>query len=167
MQGQHQHDCTLITWTKPVHCQDSVLGAQPGVHLIQRGINLRWWNHNENNSCLMCPSAKCRSLRILSALGQIIIIVIIYSCTSEVIIFFQPTYLCMVPTSAGRDERRFPDRFSSVSEGMSHKARGNSDRALFDKLRLFSLQNLEIGREKEGERGRDRKKRADRERERY
>lgn len=73
----------------------------------------------------------------------------------------------MVPTSAGRDERRFPDRFSSVSEGMSHKARGNSDRALFDKLRLFSLQNLEIGREKEGERGRDRKKRADRERERY
>lgn len=64
----------------------------------------------------------------------------------------------MVPTSAGRDERRFPDRFSSVSEEMSHKARGNSDRALFDRLRLLSLQNLERvrGRVIEGETGRER-----------
>lgn len=49
----------------------------------------------------------------------------------------------MVPTSAGRQERRFPDRLSSVSEGMSHSTRGNSDRALLDRLRLLSLQNLE------------------------
>lgn len=65
----------------------------------------------------------------------------------------QRTYLCMVPTSAGRDESRFPDKFSSVSEVMSHKARGKSDRALFDRLRLLSLQNLERVRENEGERG--------------
>lgn len=49
----------------------------------------------------------------------------------------------MVPTSAGRDERRFPDKLSSLSEVMSHKAKGNSDSALFDRLRLLSLQNLE------------------------
>lgn len=49
----------------------------------------------------------------------------------------------MVPTSAGREESRFPDRLSSVRDEMSHKARGNSDRALFDRLRLLSLQNLE------------------------
>lgn len=62
----------------------------------------------------------------------------------------------MVPTSAGRDERRFPDKFSSVSEEMSHKARGNSDRALFDRLRLLSLQNLERVRESHRERTRER-----------
>lgn len=49
----------------------------------------------------------------------------------------------MAPTSAGRDERRFPDKFSSVSEVMSHKAAGKSGRVLFDRLRLLSLQNLE------------------------
>lgn len=53
------------------------------------------------------------------------------------------TYLCMVPMSTGRNKRRFPDKLSSVSEEMSHSARGNSDRALFDRLRLLSLQNLE------------------------
>lgn len=46
-------------------------GAQPFVHLIQRGINLHWWKHTDNNSCLMSLSAKCRSLRINSALVQI------------------------------------------------------------------------------------------------
>ena len=46
-------------------------GAQPFVHLIQRQINLHWWKHTDNNSCLMSLSAKCRSLRINSALGQI------------------------------------------------------------------------------------------------
>lgn len=59
------------------------------------------------------------------------------------------TYLCIVPTSAGTEERRFPDRFSSVREVMSHRARGNSDRALFDRLRLLSLQNLKKRGEKE------------------
>lgn len=32
---------------------------------------------------------------------------------------------------------------------MSHRARGNSDRALFDRLRLLSLQNLKKRGEKE------------------
>lgn len=63
--------------------------------------------------------------------------VIINNCRTDI------TYLCMVPMSAGSDERRFPDRFNSVSEELSHKARGNSDRVLFDRLRLLSLQNLE------------------------
>lgn len=115
-------------------------GAQPFVHLIQRQINLHWWKHTDNNSCLMSLSAKCRSLRINSALGQIpakCSTVIINNCKTDI------TYLCMVPTSAGSDERWFPDRFNSVSEEMSHKARGNSDRVLFDRLRLLSLQNLE------------------------
>ena len=73
--------------------------------------------------------------------------------------------MCMVPASTGRDERRFPDKFSSVSEVMSHRDRGKSDRALFDRLRLLSLQNLERVKEKEGQQevGGDRKKRADKE----
>lgn len=62
------------------------------------------------------------------------------------------TYLCIVPTSAGTEERRFPDRFSSVREVMSHRARGNSDRALFDRLRLLSLQNLKKRGAKERQR---------------
>lgn len=57
----------------------------------------------------------------------------------------------MVPTSAGRDHRRFPDRLSSVREVMSHRDRGNSDRALLDRLRLLSLQNLEKVRDIERE----------------
>lgn len=147
-------------------------GAQPVVHLIQQGINLHWWNHNDNNSHLVGLSAKYRSLRIHSALGQIpgewpSALSLITAARSSSFSFL-PTYLCMVPTSAGRDERRFPDKFSSVSEEMSHKARGNSDRALFDRLRLLSLQNLERVRgshwERRGEiEGRDRKKRADKE----
>lgn len=64
-----------------------------------------------------------------------IIFIIIFNSAA----FFQDTYLCIVPSSAGREERRFPDRFSSVREVMSHKARGNSDRALLDRLRLLSL----------------------------
>lgn len=60
----------------------------------------------------------------------------------------------MVPTSAGSDERRFPDKLSSVRDVMSHRARGNSDRELFDRLRLLSLQNLERVREREGGEGR-------------
>lgn len=52
----------------------------------------------------------------------------------------------MVPTSVGSDKSRLPDKFSSVSVEMSHKAKGNSDRALFDRLRLLSLQNLKGGR---------------------
>lgn len=61
------------------------------------------------------------------------------------------TYLCIVPTSAGTEERWFPDRFSSVREVMSQRVRGNSDRALFDRLRLLSLQNLKKRGEKERE----------------
>jgi len=60
----------------------------------------------------------------------------------------------MAPTSAGSVERRFPDKFSSVSEVMSHKASGKSDRVLFDRLRLLSLQNLERVRESERDRRR-------------
>lgn len=60
------------------------------------------------------------------------------------------THLCMVPTSAGRDDRLFPDRLSSVSEDMSHSTRGKSDRALLDRLRLLSLQNLQtLGQKRE------------------
>lgn len=46
------------------------------------------------------------------------------------------TYVCMSPTSTGRNERRFPDKLSSVSEERSRKASGNSDSALFDKFRV-------------------------------
>lgn len=49
------------------------------------------------------------------------------------------THLCMVPTSAGRVNSWFPDRLSSVSEDMWQSTRGNSDRALLDRLRLLSL----------------------------
>lgn len=62
---------------------------------------------------------------------------------------FPFTYLCMVPTSAGSDGSRLADRLSSVSVDMSHRAAGNSDRALFDRLRLRSLQNLRRERERE------------------
>lgn len=61
---------------------------------------------------------------------------------------FPFTYLCMVPTSAGSDGSRLADRLSSVSVDMSHRAAGNSDRALFDRLRLRSLQNLRRERER-------------------
>lgn len=55
------------------------------------------------------------------------------------------TYLRMVPTSAGSDGSRLADRLSSVSVDISQRAAGNSDRALFDRLRLRSLQNLKKG----------------------
>lgn len=48
----------------------------------------------------------------------------------------------MAPTSAGSDSSRFADRLSSVSVDMLHRATGNSHRALLDRLRLRSLQNL-------------------------
>lgn len=65
-----------------------------------------------------------------------------WSCRSEE----SAAYLCMDPTSTGSVKIRLPDRFSSVSVAMSHKAAGNSERALLDRLRLRSLQNLKHGR---------------------
>lgn len=68
----------------------------------------------------------------------------------DVVLSFQSTHLFIVPTSAGRHVREFPDTLSSVSEVMSHTAKGNSDRALLDRLRLLSLQNLKRARRKWG-----------------
>lgn len=63
------------------------------------------------------------------------------------------TYFCMVATSAGSDGSWLADRLSSVSVDISHRAAGNSDRALFDRLRLRSLQNLGEERERERAKG--------------
>lgn len=51
----------------------------------------------------------------------------------------------MVPSTEGREVRRLPWRLSSVREVMSHTARGKSDRALLERLRLLNLQNLDEG----------------------
>lgn len=103
----------------------------------------------------MSLSAECGLLRTHSDLGQVpgnlSSSSLIITSAPRSLLSSSTTYLCMVLTSAGRNERRFPDRLSSVREVMSHRARGNSDRALLDRLRLLSLQNLQKVRDIESE----------------
>lgn len=111
---------------------------------FNRKTNLFCWNQNNKNACLKPMSAKSRSLRTSTALGHERRKLSSSSSINRAQrSSFQFTYLCMVPTSAGREDSRFPDKFSSVSEVISHKARGNSVKVLFDRLRLLSLQNLQ------------------------